>query len=90
MISEQNYPNPFNPSTIIKYSIPAPPNLPKREALVQLKVYDILGNEVATLVNKEEPAGNYEINFDGSNLASGVYFYKLLLLVMLVLRRCCC
>ncbi len=73
----QNYPNPFNPITIIKYSIPAPPNLPKREALVQLKVYDIIGNEVATLVNETKVPGNYEINFNGSNLASGVYFYKL-------------
>ena len=45
--------------------------------LVQLKVYDILGNEVATLVNKEKPAGNYEVEFNGENLPSGIYFYKL-------------
>jgi len=81
---EQNYPNPFNPSTKIKYSI-APPNLPKGEAsvgtsfmkFVTLKVYNILGNEVATLVSEEKPAGIYEVNFDGSKLQSGIYFYRL-------------
>ncbi len=73
----QNYPNPFNPTTKIKYSIPAPPNLPKGEALIQLKVYDILGREVATLVNKQQQPGNYEVEFNASNLSSGVYFYKL-------------
>jgi len=64
------YPNPFNPSTIIKYQIPT-------AGIVSLKVYDILGKEVATLVNEEKPAGIYEINFDASNLSSGVYFYKI-------------
>ena len=67
---EQNYPNPFNPSTIITYSIP-------RGSFVTLKIYDILGNEIATLVNEEEPAGNYKINFNGNRLSSGVYFYRI-------------
>jgi len=66
----QNYPNPFNPSTTINYQIPA-------YSLVTLKVYDVLGSEVVTLVNSEKSAGNYEIEFDASNLSSGVYFYQL-------------
>jgi len=75
----QNYPNPFNPSTTIKYSI-APPNLPQGKSLqhVQLKVYDMLGREVATLVNEEKTAGNYEVKFDGTNLSSGIYLYRLI------------
>jgi len=67
---EQNYPNPFNPSTIIKYSIPT-------SEFVTLKVYDVLGNEVATLVNEEKPAGNYQVDYKSSNLSSGTYFYKI-------------
>jgi Secretion system C-terminal sorting domain len=67
----QNYPNPFNPATTIKYSIPLGNNL------VTLKVYDILGNEIATLVNEEKPGGEYQVNFDASKLASGIYFYHL-------------
>ncbi len=76
----QNFPNPFNPSTKIKYSIPS---LALRESVsegrvrVLLKVYDILGNEIATLVNEEKPPGVYEVEFDGSQLSSGVYFYSL-------------
>lgn len=66
----QNYPNPFNPTTSIQYSI-------DRRQSVQLKVYDVLGNEIATLVNEEKPAGTYEIEFNGKDLASGVYFYRL-------------
>ena len=76
----QNYPNPFNPTTTIKYSIPKTTSpLPGggRGGLVTLKVYNILGREVATLVNEEKPAGNYEVNFDASKLSSGVYFYQL-------------
>jgi hypothetical protein len=65
----QNYPNPFNPSTMIKYSIPT-------SEFVTLKVFDVLGNEVATLVNEEKPAGGYEVEFNGK-YSSGVYFYKL-------------
>ncbi len=73
----QNYPNPFNPTTKIKYT--APPNLPKGEALIQIKVYDILGNELATLVNQNQQPGDYEINFDANEykLSSGVYFFKI-------------
>ena len=67
---EQNYPNPFNPSTKINYQI-------SQNDFVSLKVYDVLGNEVATLVNEEKPAGNYEVTFDARSLSSGTYFYKL-------------
>ena len=67
---DQNYPNPFNPTTDIKYQISAVSN-------VTLKVYDILGREVATLANGKENAGSYSVTFDGSRLASGVYFYRL-------------
>jgi len=66
----QNYPNPFNPSTTINFSIPKQKN-------VSLKVYDVLGKEVAELVNEEKPAGNYKIDFDASNLSSGIYIYTL-------------
>ena len=71
----QNYPNPFNPSTTIKYSIPDGETT--RRVVSTLKVYDILGREVATLVNEEKSSGNYEVKFDGSRLGSGVYFYTL-------------
>ena len=73
---EQNYPNPFNPTTTIKYSIPS---VGTRHALslLQLKIYDVLGREVATLVNEEQSAGNYEVIFDGTDLPSGTYYYKL-------------
>ncbi len=78
----QNYPNPFNPVTIINYSIPAVGTSPSSPAgglmkFVQLKVYDVLGNEVETLVNEEKPAGTYKVSFDASNLSSGIYFYSL-------------
>ena len=66
----QNYPNPFNPSTIIKYSIP-------NQSDVNLKIFDVLGSEVATLLNKEQPQGNYEVEFNGKDLTSGIYFYRL-------------
>lgn len=73
----QNYPNPFNPSTKIKYAIPAlTPSISQRER-VMLRVYDVLGNEVATLVNEEKPAGYYEVEFNASSFASGVYIYRL-------------
>ncbi|NLT50021.1 MAG: T9SS type A sorting domain-containing protein [Ignavibacteria bacterium] len=77
-ILSQNYPNPFNPVTTIKYSIPASPLLEGvRGGLVTLKIFNLLGQEVATLVNQQQTAGNYEVKFDASNLASGVYLYKL-------------
>jgi len=66
----QNYPNPFNPSTDINYQIP-------KQSHVVLKVYDILGNQVAVLVNKDEPAGKYSVNFNASKLSSGIYFYRM-------------
>ena len=73
----QNYPNPFNPSTMIKYSIGGnrDPSLGARD--VSLVVYDVLGREIATLVHERKVAGSYEVNFDGSHLASGVYIYRL-------------
>ena len=72
---EQNYPNPFNPSTSIQYTIGS-------KQFVQLKVYDVLGNEIATLVNEEKPAGSYVVEFNVAQdsrpaIASGIYFYKL-------------
>jgi hypothetical protein len=67
---EQNHPNPFNPKTKIKYSIPYSSN-------VVIKVFDILGNEIETLVNEEKPVGSYEITWYAENLPSGVYFYEL-------------
>lgn len=71
----QNYPNPFNPATKIKYEIPGQTR--NDNAFVTLKIYDILGKEIKTLVNEEKPAGNYEVEFDASNFSSGIYFYKL-------------
>lgn len=76
-VLEQNYPNPFNPSTTIKYSMPFVDTRRGVSPQVTLKVFDILGREVATLVNAEQHAGNYEVQFDASALTSGVYFYKL-------------
>jgi len=73
----QNYPNLFNPSTKIKFTIPSVTLSGVEGSLVTLKVYDILGNEVATLVNEEKSAGTYEVEFDGSELTSGIYFYTL-------------
>lgn len=67
---EQNYPNPFNPSTVISYQLSEVSN-------VQLKVYDIIGREIAMLVNEEKLPGRYNVRFDATNLSSGVYFYKL-------------
>ena len=66
----QNYPNPFNPSTVISYQVP-------KTDFVSLKIYDVLGNEVATLINEEKSAGSYSINFNASKFPSGVYFYTL-------------
>ena len=69
----QNYPNPFNPTTTIEYSIPV-----GTYGHTSLRVYDILGREVSVLVNEREAAGTYTLQFDGSGLSSGVYFYQLI------------
>ncbi|MCB0742905.1 MAG: T9SS type A sorting domain-containing protein [Ignavibacteriae bacterium] len=75
---EQNYPNPFNPSTTIKYTIPNIANTKFASSTnVELKIYDILGREIKTLVNENQKPGSYEIKFDASNLSSGIYFYSL-------------
>jgi len=78
-VLNQNYPNPFNPSTTIRYTIPL--NERREMKNVMLKVYDVLGNEVATLVDEEKPAGSYEVEFQSTvgshQLASGVYYYQL-------------
>jgi hypothetical protein len=66
----QNYPNPFNPVTTISYSLP-------KTANVQIKVFDLLGREIATLVNEVKPVGSYKVKFDGSQLTSGIYFYQM-------------
>lgn len=75
----QNYPNPFNPTTKIRFTIPADLNQSSSASEVRtiLKVYDLLGNEVATLVDEQKPAGVYEVQFDANGLSSGVYFYKI-------------
>ena len=65
-----NYPNPFNPTTKISYQLP-------NKAQVTLKIYDLLGREVAILVNEEKQAGKYEVEFDASSLSSGVYLYRI-------------
>ena len=67
---KQNYPNPFNPNTTISFTVPY-------QSKVTLKVYNILGSEVATLVNESKPAGSYNVTFNAGQLSSGVYFYQL-------------
>ncbi|HKJ30830.1 MAG TPA: T9SS type A sorting domain-containing protein, partial [Balneolales bacterium] len=66
----QNYPNPFNPTTRIAFDVP-------KKSEVSLKVYDMLGRKVATLVNQDKAAGHYTLNFDAQHLSSGVYIYRL-------------
>jgi len=66
----QNYPNPFNPTTCINYKLPI-------KGFVSLKVFDVLGKDVATLVNEEKPAGTFQVEFSSENLSSGIYFYTL-------------
>ncbi len=70
-VLHQNYPNPFNPATTIKFAVP-------KTSLVSIKVYDLTGQEVGTLVNEIKEAGTYEIKFDAHNLASGVYIYRMI------------
>ena len=67
---KQNFPNPFNPSTTIRYSVP-------KAGFITIKVYNILGELVSTLINEYRQAGDYEIKFNGSNLSSGIYFYRM-------------
>ncbi len=78
MLSEfhlsQNYPNPFNPSTLIRYEIG---DIRRETQHVSLRVYDILGRVVATLVNKEQSAGSYQVKFNASGLTSGIYYYQI-------------
>jgi len=68
--SSHAYPNPFNSQTVINFSLPV-------KEFVKLKIYDLLGNEIQTLVNEEKSAGNYEVNFDAAGLASGIYFFRI-------------
>ena len=80
----QNFPNPFNPSTKIKYSVP-------EVSFITIIIYDLLGSEVATLVNEEKPVGTYELNWNAANLPSGVYFYRLQAgSFVQTKKRCCC
>lgn len=69
-ILSQNYPNPFNPTTVVEYQVPGASN-------VRLAIYDLLGREVAVLVNERKAPGRYDVQFDASRLASGVYIYRL-------------
>ncbi|MBZ0200795.1 MAG: T9SS type A sorting domain-containing protein [Ignavibacteriaceae bacterium] len=71
----QNYTNPFNSTTTIKYSIPSIIN--QQSSIINLKVYDVLGNEIATLVNEDKSPGSYEVTFNAKYLSSGIYFYKI-------------
>jgi len=69
-VLEQNYPNPFNPTTVISYSIP-------KSSHVSVKVFDVLGNTITTLVSKNQEVGSYKVTFDATALRSGIYFYKI-------------
>jgi hypothetical protein len=76
----QNYPNPFNPTTVISWQFPPEADQPSAEAVgsfVTVKVYDVLGREVKTLINKIQGAGKHSVSFDASNFANGIYFYQL-------------
>ncbi len=77
-VLEQNFPNPFNPSTKIKFSVPSViASETKQSQIITLKVYNVLGKEITTLVNENLPAGEHEVTFDATGLPSGVYFYQL-------------
>jgi hypothetical protein len=80
-VLKQNYPNPFNPSTIIDYEL-------QTASFVTLSVFDMLGREIATLVNKQQSAGKYRVDFDGRNLMSGVYLYSLRSGNHSIIRKC--
>lgn len=69
-ITIENYPNPFNPSTMIKYKLDNP-------GIVSIKVFNLLGQEITTLVNEFKQSGQYNVSFNGSNVSSGVYYYKI-------------
>ena len=69
-VLEQNFPNPFNPATTIRYSLP-------KTSKVQIKIFDVLGSEIGTLINEEKPAGTYELTWKAADLPSGVYFYQI-------------
>jgi len=77
----QNYPNPFNPATTLKYSIPVinrDSDIHRNDSrIIKLKIYDVLGREIRTLVNEKQSPGNYQVQFDASGLPSGVYIYRL-------------
>ena len=66
----QNYPNPFNQSTLIQYSVP-------KTGFVQIKVFNVIGKYITTLVNEEKQSGTYQVEFNGNNLSSGIYFYRM-------------
>ncbi len=80
---QQNFPNPFNPSTTIEYSVPSAGSAHH----VVLKVYDVLGNDVATLVNERRSSGKYSVTFDAASLSSGVYFSQLHIGSLVATRR---
>ncbi|OGU36189.1 MAG: hypothetical protein A2068_08265 [Ignavibacteria bacterium GWB2_35_6b] len=75
---EQNYPNPFNPSTNISFTIPNVVDAYNASTTIVIKIFDVIGNEIATLVNEQKSPGIYKINFDAENLSSGVYYYQLI------------
>jgi len=74
---QQNYPNPFNPETVVRYQVPGVSGQSSGVSRVDLRVYDLLGREVAVLVNEVKPAGRYAVTWDASNMPSGLYFYTL-------------
>ena len=87
-ILSQNYPNPFNPTTTIKYSIHVMDAKFASTTNVVLKVYDVLGNKIVTLVDEEKHNGNYQVTFNASNLASGIYYYQLQVGRNIITKKC--
>lgn len=88
-VLEQNYPNPFNPVTHINFVIPSlsAGKVGGVEGMVLIKIYDVLGNEIAELVNEPKSPGTYEVEFDGSKFVSGIYFYQLSLDGLIVANK---